>query len=295
MAVCDVCFRKCDIPHGKKGWCGARGNKNGTIYPANYGVITSLALDPIEKKPLRQFMPGNMILSVGSFGCNMDCPFCQNHEIARAFSDGNEITGVLYRDTDGLHRIRAEKYTPDGICTAAKEAGAYGNIGVAFTYNEPLVGWEFVRDTALLIRQEGMKNVLVSNGCVNEHVAETVIPLMDAANIDLKCFSGTGYHKFLGGDMELTKQFIRLAAGRIHLEITTLIIPGFNDSPEEMEKEAEWIASLDNFRGSGIPLHISRFFPRHRMTDRSATDTGKIYELAKTAGKYLKYVYTGNC
>ena len=297
MAVCDVCFRKCDIPEGKRGWCRARGNEGGHIYPANYGVVTGLALDPIEKKPLSRFMPGSMILSVGSFGCNLDCPFCQNFEIARAFEENaaSEDPDVLYSDEDGLHRINVRRMTPEELCALAQETRSQGNAGVAFTYNEPLVGWEFVRDTARLVRAAGMKNVLVSNGCVNADVAEEIIPLMDAANIDLKCFSEDGYKGFLGGDLELTKGFIRRAAGRIQLELTTLIIPGFNDTEEDMEREAEWIAGLDDGRGCEIPLHISRFFPRHRLTDRDATDVGLVYRLAEVARKYLKYVYTGNC
>lgn len=297
MALCGVCFRKCDIPDGKRGWCRARGNKSGHIYPANYGVVTGLALDPIEKKPISRFMPGSMILSAGSFGCNLDCPFCQNFEIARAFEKSGEadVPDVLFSDDDGLHRINVRRMTPEELCELAQETGAQGNIGIAFTYNEPLVGWEFVRDTAKLVRVAGMKNVLVSNGCVNAGVADEIIPLMDAANIDIKCFSAEGYKSFLGGDIELTKEFVRRAAGKIHLEITTLIVPGLNDSEEEIAREAEWIAGLDNGRGNDIPLHISRFFPRHRLTDRDATDVGKVYRLAEVAGKHLKYVYTGNC
>ncbi len=291
MAKCNICFRKCNIPGGKTGWCRARGNIDGKVVPLNYGVVTGLALDPIEKKPLKRFFPGSNILSVGSFGCNLDCPFCQNFEIARGYADADE---VCYKDDNGIHILDTKNILPEEIAELAADLRDRGNIGVAFTYNEPLVSYEYVLDTAKLIRAKGMKTVLVSNGCVNEDIAQNVIPWMDAANIDLKCFSEEGCKNFLGGDLELTKRFIEMAAGRLHLEITTLIIPGFNDSEDDMRKEAEWIAGLDSGKGRDIPLHISRFFPRHRLTDRPATESEIIYWLADVAGEYLKFVYTGN-
>ena len=295
MAECRVCFRKCNIPEGGIGWCRARGNKDGAVIPLNYGAVTGLALDPIEKKPLKRFHPGSNILSVGSYGCNLDCPFCQNYEIARGFANGgSDMSDVCYKDRDGLHRLDVKYMLPEEIADLAEGLKDKGNIGVAFTYNEPLISYEFFIDTAKLVRKRGMKTVLVSNGCVNEDVAEAIIPLTDAANIDLKCFSKEGYSSFLGGDLERTQSFIERAAGRLHLEITTLIVPGFNDSKEDMKKEAHWIASLGNGSGVNIPLHISRFFPRHRLTDRAATDPELIYALADIAREHLKYVYVGN-
>lgn len=310
MIKCDVCFRKCDIPEGGTGWCRARGNRDGVIVPVNYGIVTGLALDPIEKKPLNRFYPGSNILSVGSFGCNLNCPFCQNYEIARAFSSGEDSEGckdrgkaagfkndpeILYRDDDGLHRLNTRSVSPEELAGMALELKDRGNIGVAYTYNEPLVGYEYLLDCAGLVRKNGMKNVLVSNGCVSRDVAEKVIGAVDAANIDLKCFTEKGYANLLGGDITFTKNFIESAAGRIHLEITTLIVPGLNDSEEEIRREAEWIAGLNGGEGVNVPLHLSRFFPRHKMADAEATDVGLVYRFAEIAREYLKFVYTGNC
>lgn len=173
---------------------------------------------------------------------------------------------------------RAEKYRP------------VGNIGAAFTYNEPLVGWEYVRDTARLIHTNGMKNVLVTNGTASLAVLEELLPYVDAMNIDLKGFR-TEYYQKLGGDLETVKAFIIRAAADCHVELTTLAVTGENDGYEEMEEEAAWIASVSR----DIPLHVTRFFPRYHMTDRDATEVERVYRLAETAGKYLNYVFTGNC
>ncbi len=286
MATCDVCFRHCEIRDGGKGFCGARTCENGVIRPANYGRITGLALDPIEKKPLRRFHPGSMILSVGSYGCNLRCPFCQNHEIswsAEAFSWAD----------------RADTVTPEELADAAIRLKSRGNIGLAFTYNEPLIGWEFVRDTGKRIHAAGLKNVLVTNGTAELPVLEALSPYIDAMNIDLKGFSERYYAKTLGGSLEMVKAFIARAAQLCHVELTTLIVPGENDSPEEMRALTSWVAGLTdadgNVIGPGIPLHVSRFFPRFRMTDRPATDVNIVYGLADTAREHLRYVYPGNC
>lgn len=296
MAECDVCFRKCDIKEGRLGFCKARSCRGDHIYPVNFGVVTGLALDPIEKKPLRRFMPGSLILSAGSFGCNLVCPFCQNHEIARAFPDSvNADSTLLFRDDDGLHKIGKRAVSPRELRDLAVELKTQGNIGVAFTYNEPLIGYEYVLETAQLIRDAGLVNVLVSNGCVNVNIAERVIALTDAMNIDLKCFTKEGYERFLGGDLEAVKRFIEMAAGNTHLELTTLIVPGFNDSEGEIRSMVQWISGLNGGKGIEIPLHISRYFPRYKMIGGEATEVDKVYTLAETARQYLKYVYTGNC
>ena len=273
-AACPVCPHHCRLMDGQYGRCGARKNENGKIICDNYGKVTALALDPIEKKPLRHFFPGSMILSVGSYGCNLSCPFCQNHEISMARSENT-----------GWRMMR-----PEELADLAEDCRGRGNIGVAFTYNEPLAGYEFVRDTARLVHEHGMKNVLVTNGTAKLPVLEELLPYIDAMNIDLKGFTEEYYRK-LGGSLETVKEFIRRAAKECHVELTTLIVPGENDSAEEMEREAEWIASVD----SEIVLHVTRFFPRYRMTDRKATDVEEVYRLRDAAGKYLKYVYTGNC
>ena len=272
--VCGTCMHHCGLEPGQKGRCMARMNREGVIICETYGRVTSLALDPIEKKPLKRFHPGSRILSVGSYGCNLSCPFCQNHEISMA--EREEIPTWVY-------------LTPEELAERARAYQRMGNIGLAFTYNEPLVGWEYVRDTFRLVKESGMATVLVTNGCGSPEVLEVLLPLTDAMNIDLKGFQET-YYRQLGGSLATVKASIVRAAPVCHVELTTLIVPGENDTLEETEAEAAWIASIDR----DIPLHITRFFPRHHMTDRQATDVGLLYRLAETAGKYLRHVYVGN-
>ncbi len=282
MARCGVCFRHCELKEGQIGFCGARTCAAGVVTASNYGRVTSLALDPIEKKPLSRFMPGSRILSVGSYGCNLRCPFCQNHEISWSKE------AMQFAD-------RAEYVTPEEIARTAVYYKSRGNVGAAFTYNEPLVGYEFVRDTAKLVHEAGMVNVLVSNGTAELPVLEEILPYMDAMNIDLKGFTDRYYKQVLGGDRGMVMRFIERAVQSCHVELTTLIIPGENDSEEEMRQMCRWIAGLRDGRGAGIPLHISRFFPRFHMTDREATSVKKVYRLADVARETLRYVYTGNC
>ncbi len=271
-AVCPICPKQCALEEGQLGFCRARVNRGGVAVSENYGRVTSLALDPIEKKPLRRFYPGSMILSVGSYGCNMDCGYCQNNAIARA----NAATAW-------------EEISPESLVMLATQTRAQGNIGIAFTYNEPLIGYEFVLDTARLVKENGLKTVLVTNGMIQEEPWVRLLPYIDAANIDLKAFTNEGY-RTLGGDLETVKRSISSAAGRIHLELTTLIVPGFNDSQQEMRDEAAWIASLD----PKIPLHLSRFFPQHRMLEKTHTPPETLHRLADIAREKLEFVYIGN-
>jgi pyruvate formate lyase activating enzyme len=270
---CNTCFHHCRLGGEQTGLCHARYNHEGKILPANYGQLTALALDPIEKKPLKMFYPGSMILSAGSYGCNLHCPFCQNYEISQA---GAEIS--------------TEYVPPEELADRAEKMKPQGNIGVAYTYNEPLVCWEYVRDTAKIVREKGMKNVIVTNGSVSLPVLEEVLPYTDAMNIDLKGFTEEWYHH-LGGDLQTVKDAITVCAARCHVELTTLIVPGWNDSSEEITMLAQWVASV----GFDIPLHITRFFPRFEMENTEATDTELVYDLARTARKYLRNVFTGNC
>ncbi len=286
MARCDVCFRHCDIEEGKAGYCGVRICDKGQVRPSNYGRITSLALDPIEKKPLSRFMPGSRILSVGSYGCNLRCPFCQNSEISwseRAYAYAEE----------------AEYLSPEELADIAVSARTKGNVGLAFTYNEPLIGYEYIADTAALIHEAGMVNVLVTNGCATGDVLNRLSPYIDAMNIDLKGYTDRYYRDVLKGDLDTVKRFIEGAVKFCHVELTTLIIPGENDTEDEMRSITEFIAGLKDKDGETIgekiPLHISRFFPQFEMTDRPATDVGHIYRLAEVARERLRYVYTGNC
>ena len=271
---CDVCMHHCELDREQTGFCRARKNTGERIIPVNYGKITSLALDPIKKKPLAMFRPGTMILSAGSFGFNLRCPFCQNHEISMAGEGESEAAYI----------------EPGELAARAQALRPRGNIGVAYTYNEPLVGWEYVRDTARFIRAAGMKNVIVTNASVTDPVLDEILPLTDAMNIDLKGFTDQYYAK-LGGDLGTVRHFIQRAAEACHVELTTLIVPGENDSEQEIKELASWVGGIS----SDIPLHITRFFPRWKMTDRGATDIRTVYSLAETARKSLKHVFIGNC
>ena len=282
MAKCGVCFRHCDIAEGRLGFCGGRICTNGRVEAYNYGRISSLALDPIEKKPLARFYPGSMILSVGSFGCNLRCPFCQNHSISWSEQAKREAK-------------TAKTLSPEDLVDIALRTREKGNIGIAFTYNEPLIEYEFVRDTARLAREEGLKNVMVTNGTAELSVLAELRPYIDAMNIDLKGFTDRYYGKVLGGDRRQVMDFIEAAAGFCHVELTTLIVPGENDTEEEMRLLSGWVGRLKEPDGEGVPLHISRFFPRFHMQDRKATDVRTVYRLADIARESVEYVYTGNC
>ena len=276
---CPVCPRRCELSEGGTGLCRARGMRGGKIVPINYGIVSSIALDPVEKKPLAEFHPGSMILSVGSFGCNLRCPFCQNWEISMSGADESGSDSDRY-------------LPPEKLAEMAEQLRLKGNIGVAFTYNEPLICWEYVRDTARLLRERDLKTVLVTNGCVNSEIAEEILPLTDALNIDLKCFRAETYEKTLGGDLETVKRFIARTAELCHVELTTLVVPGMNDTEEEIREMAGWIASLPG--GREIPLHLTRFFPRYRMTDRNATPRETVMRLVSVAREALSSVYPGN-
>lgn len=271
--ICEICPHHCRLDVGEIGKCRARFNDGEKIFAKNYGKITSLALDPIEKKPLYHFFPKNFILSVGSYGCNLNCPFCQNFEISMADSS-----------------FPAQKISPEELVNFAVQLQNKKNIGIAFTYNEPLIGYEFVRDTSALLKNFGLKSVLVTNGNICAGALKKILPLIDAMNIDLKCFNKKIYEK-LGGDFETVKNSIKISAQSCHVEVTTLIVPKMNDSEDEMIQEAQWLAKIDK----NIPLHVSRFFPRYKILDRPATDVKKIYRLAEIARNFLNFVYTGNC
>ena len=258
-ATCDVCFRHCELSGNQLGFCRARKCLDRRVVSDAYGKVTALQLDPIEKKPLARFQPGSMILSVGSYGCNLRCPFCQNHEIAQAGDDD----------------IGSQFYSPDQLVALAEKLQPKGNIGIAFTYNEPLINYEFVRDTFKACKAKGLKTVLVSNGTAEPEVLQQVLPLTDAVNFDLKAFRKETYRDVLKGDLE-TVQYM-------------------NDDEEEFREMVQWIASLQNGWGNRIPLHVTRFFPCWKYTDRPATDPALVYRFADLAREYLQYVYVGNC
>ncbi len=281
MPKCNVCHNSCNLKEGDIGLCRARACIDGKVQCLNYGRVTSIALDPIEKKPLYLFCPGSKIISVGSYGCNLRCPFCQNHEISYGF--GKDYgDGYRYISPEELAEI-AEEYVPQG------------NIGVAFTYNEPLVGYEYVIDASREVHKKGLKTVLVSNGCVDMDIAQKVIPHIDAMNIDLKGFTDEYYSSFLGGSRQMVMDFIAAASERCHMEVTTLIVPTHNDSESEIEEIASWIASLKNGHGKeDIALHLNRYFPRFRLTDIPAPDYDEMHRLKIAALKHIEKVFVGN-
>ncbi len=274
-AVCGTCPRHCRLTEGQVGACRARRAQGGTVVCANYGKITALALDPIEKKPLAFFHPGRTILSVGSYGCNLRCPFCQNHDISQC---GAEETGA--RDA-----------TPEALADLAAElARTRGNLGLAYTYNEPLVGWEFVRDCARAVRARGLKNILVSNGVASPDVIAELAPLLDAANIDLKG-PGRDFYDWVGGDFETVCGTIRtLHESGVHVEATTLVVPGHNDADGDIDAVAGFLASVS----PDLPLHVTRFFPRWRMADAQPTPVETMRRLADIARRRLRHVLLGN-
>ncbi len=282
MAICNVCHNRCNLEEGALGACRARKCIDGKVICTNYGLITSMALDPIEKKPLRRFYPRSNILSVGSFGCNLRCPYCQNHQISYGFKNN--------------YSNNVRKIGPKELAEAAYEYKSMNNIGVAFTYNEPLVGYEYVIDAAKEVHNMGMKSVLVSNGCVSGDVALEVVEHIDAMNIDLKGFTGGYYSNTLGGNLDMVMEFIKMASLKCHVEVTTLIVPSYNDKAGEIAELAKWLASLKNGKGkTEIVLHLSRYFPRFNMLNIPATNVEAIYKLKDVAEQYLDNVYTGNC
>lgn len=268
---CTLCPHHCRIKPDQLGACGVRRNRDGVLYGESYGQLTSLALDPVEKKPLAHFLPGHAVLSVGSYGCNFQCSFCQNHSISM---DKPETTFV----------------SPETLVEKALSLKKSGNIGIAYTYNEPLISYEYVYDCSKAAKERDLKNVVVSNGYINQEPLKQLLPFIDAMNIDLKSFGDAFYKSVCKGSIEPVKESIKTAARECHIEVTTLIIPEANDSNEEIDALASWLSSIS----PEIPLHLSRFFPRHKMKHAPVTPVETILRLAKIAKQHLKHVHTGN-
>ena len=265
---CRLCPNLCVVADGSSGRCMVRKNESGRLYTLSYGNTVTAANDPIEKKPLYHFMPGSPILSIGPNGCTLTCDHCQNWQISQ------EEAPVRYISPEDLVEL----------------AGRDGSIGVAFTYTEPLIWFEYLLDALPLLADAGLKSVLVTNGYLNEEPARQIIPLVDAFNVDLKSFDDRFYRQYCGGSIEPVKSFIGLAAEHSHVEVTCLVIPGLNDTKEEIGKMARWLASISR----EIPLHLSRFFPRFRMDDRPPTPQETLEMAYGAAREYLDYVYVGN-
>ncbi|MFH0949027.1 MAG: AmmeMemoRadiSam system radical SAM enzyme [Candidatus Aenigmatarchaeota archaeon] len=275
---CLACSHYCIINKGKTGICSVRKNVNGKLFLLVYGRAIAVNIDPIEKKPLFHFMPGSNIFSIGTIGCNFACSFCQNWDISQASKEiGKDITKL------------GKRLEPEKIVNICLERGI---PAIAYTYNEPAIFFEYAYDTAKLAHKHGIKNVFVSNGYESKEAIKKIKPYLDAINIDLKSFSNDFYTKICKAQMQPVLDGIkRMHDAKIWLEITTLVIPGKNDSNEELKKSAEFIAGIDK----SIPWHVSRFFPHFKMSDIKPTPAETLeraYEIGKAAG--LKYVYIGN-
>ncbi len=272
---CLLCPQRCSIEEGAVGLCGVRRVVEGELISSNYGLCAAAHWDPIEKKPLYHFFPGRSILSLGTLGCNLACRFCQNWTLARS----NPQAG-----TSGRH------LSPGQVLEMLQREGSPEEVlGVAYTYNEPTVWYEFVFDTARLIREHGYRNVMVTNGFINRDALKELLPLIDAFNIDVKAFSDSFYRQHCRGMRRPVLQTVELAASRSHVEITCLLIPTLNDDPGELALLCDWIAGIN----PNIPLHFSRYFPQHRLT-LPPTPLETLKQAQEIALRKLRYVYLGN-
>lgn len=267
---CVLCPWHCHIKPDHVGRCGVRRNVKGVLHTLNFAEVTSAGLDPIEKKPLYHFHPGSEILSLGSFGCNLSCGFCQNWQISQ-------------------ERAPSQVLLPAAAAQAAQDQVPQGNIGLAFTYNEPFIWYEYIRETAPLVHEAGLYNVLVTNGIVEAEPLEELLPFIDAMNVDIKSMSEKFYLQHCKGQALPARQTVERAFGRCHVEITNLIIPGQNDSDEELQALVDWAASVS----PDLVLHFSAYHPEYDFTEPPTPPETlrKAYALAKDK---LKYVYVGN-
>ncbi len=268
---CELCPSLCVIKDGHAGICRIRKNDKGILYTLLYDKYTSVSLDPIEKKPLFHFLPGMQVLSLGTIGCNMRCPWCQNYDISQA-SPGEVPT----------RQVSSE--------VAIELAREYASPGISYTYNEPLINYEYVLDTARLAHKQGLKNMLVTNGYIQEKPFAELLPFIDAANIDLKSFSEDFYVKYCGGHLEsVLKTIEMMIKEHKHVEVTTLVIPGLNDSDEEIRKLTSWLAGQNKF----IAYHLSRYYPAYKFHE-PATPLATMHRLRDVAHEKLQFVYLGN-
>ena len=268
---CLLCPQKCKIASGRKGFCRVRQNEDGVLYTINYGKCSSCGMDPIEKKPLYHFYPGSYIFSAGTFGCNLRCGFCQNWTIAQG---DPETTAVS-----------PEKLVE--IASARRQG--HHSVGIAYTYSEPFMWYEFVIDTAKAAREAGLKNVLVTNGFVNPEPLAQILPFIDAMNIDVKGFSDQYYNETCSGELDPVLETVESASKHCHVEVTTLLVTGLNDSEQEISDLVDWLSGVDK----EIPLHFSRYFPNYKM-DLPPTPISTMERAREIAGRKLSYVYLGN-
>ena len=270
---CHVCNRHCVISNGKTGFCEMRQNDNGTMYSLNYASASSVAVDPIEKKPLFHFYPGSLSFSLGSIGCNFTCPYCQNWAISQAY----------------LEEVGTRNILPDKAIKLAHENHCKS---ISWTYNEPTMWFEYTYDSAKMAQKENLKTVYVTNGYMSEEALDFIAPYLDAANVDLKGMSNKFYHELCEARLEPVLENIQTMHEKgIHLEVTNLIIPGYNDSEEDLKALVKFVADV----GVEIPLHFTRFLPHYKMNQVPPTPVEtleKAQKMAIDAG--IKYVYIGN-
>ena len=264
---CLLCPNFCVISDGKRGVCRIRSNRSGILYADAYGEVVSLTIDPIEKKPLYHFCPGKPILSTGPNGCNFRCGFCQNSDISQ-------------------EKVFTRSVSPEDLAALALKDGS---IGVAYTYTEPFIWFEYIRDAGGIIHEKGMVNVLVTNGYVNEEPLLELLPFVDAMNVDIKSMRPEFYTQECGGKLENVLKTVETAVKFCHIEVTNLIIPGYNDTDEDIKKLVDWIYSVN----PSIPLHFSRYFPRYKFTapETPVSTLERAFEIARSK---LPYVYVGN-
>ncbi len=273
---CNLCAHRCKINEGKKGICLVRENRDGILYTLVYGRTISQAIDPIEKKPLFNFYPGTTAYSIATVGCNFKCQFCQNWEISQMMRD--------------KHLVMGNEASPESIVENAKR---YGSKSIAYTYTEPTIFFEYAYDTAKLAHEADIKNVFVTNGYMTEEALKEINPYLDAANVDLKSFSDDFYRKLCGARLQPVLDTLKLMKKLgIWVEVTTLIIPSLNDSPDELGKIAKFIV---NELGEETPWHISRFYPSYNLKDKPPTPIDTIHKAREIGlNEGLKYVYEGN-
>lgn len=270
--ACLLCPHQCLIQPGGRGVCAVRQNRAGELVAENYNQVGALHLDPIEKKPLYHFYPGSQVLSIGTFGCNFNCSFCQNWQLSKGKKGNWELK------PQELINLIEERF-PVG----------QGNIGIAFTYNEPLVWYEYLLEAAQLAKGVGMQVVLITNGFVNRQPFVELLSYVDALNIDLKSFREEYYGSYCGGSLKPVLGNIEAAAHKCHVEITTLLVTGLNDSRQELREMAQWLSQLDK----NIPWHISRYYPNYKL-DVPPTSLETMEQALEVGRNYLNYVYLGN-
>ncbi len=271
---CNLCPHNCILKDKQWGICKVRQVQNGKLYDRGYGRVSSLAIDPVEKKPLYHFYPGAQILSVGGLGCNFNCQFCQNHQISQIQHD------IL---------ARADRYSPDEVVDLALKKNP--KAGIAFTYNEPMINYDFMVDVAKMAKSHKIPTVVVSNGYINAKPLDELLKVIDAFNIDLKGFNQEFYKKFAGGKLSPVLSALQQIkhAGR-HLEVTHLVVTGANDNFEEYKSMVDWVAVN---LGMDTPFHISRYYPQYNYT-QPATELSLINDYVETAREKLQFVYPGN-